>query len=373
MGDNRNPVPDWPDPSTGPDPDAARLAAVIPQLNEADGPADEAGDWPDSLWRIMVELGAPHWSLPDEFGGDACDRPTLTRRYAKVAEGSLTAAFILTQHDAAVRRLVSAATAGLGRAADWLARIGDGRAFTTVGISHLTTSRRHGATALVATETADGYRLDGVIPWVTAAPFASMIVAGAVLADGRQLLIALPTNRPGLTIRDPFPLAALQASCTCELICEEVPVVPSDLLAGPVLDVLAKSDSGGTGGLETSTLALGQARAALVALAGQAGRREELTEPFDALADTWRLLANDLLTAAEGRADAPPSARIRGSANALVLRATQAYLTARKGSGFLRTDPAQRWARQALFFLVWSCPAPVAHASIRDLAGLCSA
>ncbi|MHC5541879.1 acyl-CoA dehydrogenase, partial [Singulisphaera rosea] len=56
----------------------------------------------------------------------------------------------------------------------------------------------------------------------------------------------------------------------------------------------------------------------------------------------------------------------------LALRTTQASLTARKGSGFLRSDPAQRWARQALFFLVWSCPSPVAQAAIRDLAGLCS-
>ena len=63
---------------------------------------------------------------------------------------------------------------------------------------------------------------------------------------------------------------------------------------------------------------------------------------------------------------------VRGQANALALRLTQAYLTARKGSGFLREDPAQRWARQALFFLVWSCPSPVAQAAIRDLAGLCS-
>lgn len=373
MDDTSSQAPDWPEPSTGPDPDAARLTAAIPRLNEADGPADEAGGWPESLWRIVVELGAPRWSLPTEFGGAACDRPTLARRYARVAEGSLTAAFILTQHDAAVRRMVPAAIAGRGRAAEWLARIADGKAFTTVGISQLTTSRRHGQAALVATETADGYRLDGVIPWVTAAPSASVLVTGAVLADGRQLLIALPTDRPGLNVRPAFPLAALQASCTCEIACEGVPVTPEDLLAGPTLDVLATSDGGSTGGLETSALALGQTRAALVALSDQAGRRDELIEPFDALADSWRLLANDLLAAAEGRTGAPPSARIRGSANTLVLRATQAYLTARKGSGFLRTDPAQRWARQALFFLVWSCPAPVAHASIRDLAGLCSA
>jgi hypothetical protein len=63
---------------------------------------------------------------------------------------------------------------------------------------------------------------------------------------------------------------------------------------------------------------------------------------------------------------------VRGQANALVLRATQAYLIARKGTGFLRTEPAQRWARQALFFLVWSCPGPVAQSTLRDLVGLCA-
>ena len=62
---------------------------------------------------------------------------------------------------------------------------------------------------------------------------------------------------------------------------------------------------------------------------------------------------------------------VRAGANSLVLRSTQAYLTASKGTGFLRSEPAQRWARQALFFLVWSCPAPIAQAAIRDLAGLC--
>ena len=75
---------------------------------------------------------------------------------------------------------------------------------------------------------------------------------------------------------------------------------------------------------------------------------------------------------ARGDANAPDPGQIRARANALVLRATQAYLAARKGTGFLRTESAQRWARQALFFLVWSCPAPIAQAAIRDLAGLCS-
>ena len=40
----------------------------------------------------------------------------------------------------------------------------------------------------------------------------------------------------------------------------------SDLLAGPANDILSHAGAVGTGGLETSALALGQSRAALAAL-----------------------------------------------------------------------------------------------------------
>ena len=41
------------------------------------------------------------------------------------------------------------------------------------------------------------YRLNGTMPWVTAASRANLIVTVAALDDGRQMLIALPADRPG--------------------------------------------------------------------------------------------------------------------------------------------------------------------------------
>ncbi len=282
----------------------------------------------------------------------------------------MTAAFILSQHDAGVRRLVAAVERPAAHA--WLELIADDEAFATVGISQLTTSRRHGSHALMAAALDDGYRLDGVMPWVTGAEMADVIVTGALLKDGRQLLIALPTDRPGLDVKPPFPLAALQSSCTSEVTCDNVHVEHSFLLIGPSADVMSHPGSASTGGLETSALALGQARAALAALAAEAPKRAELVEPVDALVIDWRDAWDALVAASHGGPDAPSSSQVRSQANALVLRVTQAYLTARRGSGFVRTEPAQRWARQALFFLVWSCPGPVAQATIRDFAGICS-
>ena len=358
----------WSDPLD--DAVGAHLDKIATRLLPLDGPTEEAGVWSEPLWAVLVEHDAPRWALPPEFGGDDCGRPRLLQRYARIAEGSLTAAFILSQHEAGVRRLAAAADRPAAR--DWLDRIASGSAFATVGISHLTTSRRLGDQPMRAAPIPGGYRLVGAMPWVTAACRADVIVTGAPLDDGSAFLAALPTDRPGVRVLPPFPLAAVQASCTAEVQCDRVELADSDLLAGPAGNVMAHPGAAGTGGLETTAIALGQARAALMSLDYETPRKPGLVEPVEALCQAWARAWSDLMAAASGQPSAPTSGQVRGQANTLVLRATQAYLTARKGSGFLRSDPAQRWARQALFFLVWSCPGPVAQATIRDLVGLCS-
>lgn len=354
------------------DPDEGPIASATIELAMEDGREADREEWPSALWSTLSRIGGPRWSLPVAYGGSSCPRPTLVQRYARLASGSLTAVFILSQHEAALRRL----TAAMPRpAADrWMREVGQHDIIATVGISHLTTSRRLGSQAVRVVEAAHGrYRLDGTMPWVTGATRADLVVTGGTLDDGRQMLIALPTARPGVTVHSPFSLAALQGSCTSEIALDNVTVDDMDILAGPSTDVLAHPGAVGTGGLETSALALGQAHAALSALVELSPDRGDLAEPLDALCDGWRSAWGQLMAQARGEPDAPSPSQIRTQANALVLRATQAYLTARKGTGFLRSEPAQRWARQALFFLVWSCPAPIAQAAIRDLAGLCPA
>jgi alkylation response protein AidB-like acyl-CoA dehydrogenase len=359
-------LPDWSEP----DPDDARIESLVASLAREDGPADAAGSWPEGLWRLLVEAGATRWALPQAYGGQVCSRPLLFERYARLASGSLTAVFLLSQHDAAVRRLSDAASREGARR--WLDAIGSGQAFTTVGISQLTTSRRLGAQALLATETAAGtYRLRGAMPWVSGACRADVFVTGALLEDGRQMLIALPADRPGVTVQPAFELAALQASCTAEVTLNDVQVTESDILSSPSQEPSGQPGAVGTAGLGTSALALGQARAALAALVAMAEDRLDLNDPVDVLCETWAQSWSSLMACAHGEESLVSPSQVRAQANALALRTTQAYLTARRGSGFLRSEPAQRWARQALFFLVWSCPMPIAQAAIRNLAGLC--
>ena len=58
---------------------------------------------------------------------------------------------------------------------------------------------------------------------------------------------------------------------------------------------------------------------------------------------------------------------IRQRANSLVIRAAQASLGAAKGAGFVHGHPAERAVREAMFFLVWSCPQPVVESTLKAL------
>jgi alkylation response protein AidB-like acyl-CoA dehydrogenase len=146
-------------------------------------------------------------------------------------------------------------------------------------------------------------------------------------------------------------------------------VLPREwLLAGPAEKVMTVGKAG-TGGLETSCLALGLARGAIDYLAKEAAARSELQFVAERLDHAEQTARTELLDLADQGGTPEAALALRARANALVLRATQSALTASKGAGFLRSHPAQRWARQAMFFLVWSCPRPAMEATLGYLAG----
>jgi butyryl-CoA dehydrogenase len=285
-----------------------------------------------------------------------------------LAGACLTTTFILSQRDAAARRIRDTSRAELCQ--ELLRPLACGGRFATVGISQLTTSRQHGGPAMRARTTAEGFVLDGTMPWVTGADQAHHLVAGAVLDDGQQILAVVPADASGLRFGAPLDLMALAGSRTAEVICDGVAVDRRWLLAGPAKQVM-QAGRGGTGGLETSCPALGLAGAAIDYLAAEARNRPEWAEIAGRLAATRQDVRTEMLRLAEDGGKPEEMSALRAQANALVLRATQTALTAAKGVGFVRPHPAQRWARQALFFLVWSCPRPAAEATLGYLLGEC--
>jgi len=320
--------------------------------------ADQSTEWPALSLETVQTAGALHWSLPGPFGGCGQSASELLAAHERIATACLTTAFILSQREAAIRHLTKAPAHLQQRFLPQLVAGG----YASVGLSQLTTSRQHRGHALRATATATGYRLDGEIPWVTGADQAVVIIIGATLEDSSQILVALPPDQAGLRIDPPMPLSALAGSRTAMMKCNGVSVEHELLLIQPKDRVLGPV---GGGGLETTNLALGLAVAALDLIQQEATVRPDLAAVVDQLESaTVDLRARVHALAVTPDSDAIHAARVDGTR--LALQATQTALLAAKGAGFVHPHAAGRLARQALFFLVWSCPRPVVAGLLED-------
>lgn len=327
---------------------------------------DLSGDWPDTDLSVLANVGAMRWAIPMEFGGEDYSPLEIHFRYEAIASASLTTALILTQRDSAIDFIESAR--------DWsmrptlLRRMANNELFATIGIAQLTTSRQGGAPALRATRQVHGaYQLDGLIPWCTGAAKAALIIAGAVLDDGQQILFALPTDTPGVHVDLPMPLSALRSSWTTSVRCEGVILEEKWILRGPTERALT--------GARGKSLALGQTFLAT----GLAGGALDLIAQHDSdqarqahgrLDRQLQALRERVLTlsAPAHQADAASAgALLRGACSELALRCAHVAVTLYKGAALLNDHPAQRLAREALFLLVWSCPVPVIDCTIELL------
>lgn len=365
------------------------------RLREEAAETDRTGRWPAEQLRLCGAAGVYEWFLGPEWGGRGWSDEQVVHGYLALSAACLTTTFILTQRTGACRRIAGSANEVLKQRL--LPGLVQGTLFATVGISHLTTSRRYlSKPVLTAEATSAGFRLNGMSPWVTGGAAADVIVTAATYVENgavtdRQLLMAVPTNMVGVRVGEPLPLIGVSASSTGPVHFDGVDVPRDWQIAGPVANVMTSGVGGSTGGYETSTLALGLAQAAIDYMAAEAAKRPDLREPMLALGAEYQVLLDDLLCVVRGDTScrtenaispdhsalamdrsvhSPSKESIRQRANSLVLRATQAALTAAKGAGYVVGHPAGRWCREALFFLVWSCPQPVANANLCELAGI---
>ncbi len=365
-------------------PDQPALTELRKLLLEEPPPdRDPSEGWIRRQWDLCVRFGVPRWFVPDSLGGFGWNDADIIRGYLALSSACLATTFVLTQWVSAVKRIVGGDNSELARRI--VPGLLDGKRFTTVGVSHLTTSRQHLARPAMQVRRCDrrsGFLLDGYSPWVTAAPLATEIVTGGTMDDGRQVLLVAPTDSEGMEIGASQELIALSSSLTGPVTCRNVFVADENLVAGPAQRVMeSDSTSAGafTGGVQTSTLALGLAAAAIDFIEEQARSRPKLGDSHKTLRQTWRELVDGLHGAAAADLAAPTGGsgalsnpldkdELRSRANSLVLRTTQAAMVVARGAGFVSGHPVGRWCREALFFLVWSCPQAVQDANLCEFA-----
>ncbi len=347
--------------------DLVELCERLSRSSAELGAGCRAGRWPAEQLQWCAEAGVFRWFVPKRFGGWEWNEPQQLEGYLALSKACLTTAFVLTQWNAACKRIAMSANTALQ--SRLLPAMADGSLFATVGISHLTTSRQHvSAPVLSCIENSDGsWTLDGFSPWVTGGAHADVLVVGATQTDGKQILCAVPRDRTGVKAGAGADLIALAASATDRVEFERVNVQADEIIAGPKENVMHSGVGGGAGGLQTSTLAIGLTLAAVEFLQREAIARPDLSSIANKLAEDAQALRRALMEICEGDC-LWTSGKLREQVNSLVLRATQSALVAAKGAGFVDGHPAGRWCREALFFLVWSCPQPVLAANLCEFA-----
>lgn len=164
-------------------------------------------------------------------------------------------------------------------------------------------------------------------------------------------------------------LLALDAAYTSAVYCDAVRLASSEIVAGPVPQVLGRRSPirrlsvsatglGLVAGIGDCISALEESGpSGLPPFAGEVERRRA--------AFARRLAA----LAAEENAEKEDIDTLRADMNALLVNLAGVLMTVAKGSGYLRGRTAQRLAREALFFCVWSAQDPVRQATIDRLLG----
>lgn len=354
------------------------LALLCQQLQDTHVASQQSGLNNAELALTRMKLCREHdvfkWFSSEEYGGFGWSTHEIMQGYLQISAACLSTAFILTQRHGAVSRITGSENDTLRNTL--LPLLSSGEIFCSVGISHLTTSHRHLAKPVLRAEKVNGgFVLNGFSPWVTGISLADSVVVGASVHESEseqgsasdEILIIAETDQQGVNRPKTPELVALSDSCTGEVRFDNVFVGDENLIGGPIPKIMLQGKGGNTGGLQTSTLALGLANAAITFLEEQTAQRSEFENPAISLRAQYHIAETQIIELANGIENCS-NQEIRASVNSLVLRSTQAALMAAKGAGYRSDHHVGRWCKEALFFLVWSCPQPVAETNLCELA-----
>ncbi|HWC37671.1 MAG TPA: acyl-CoA dehydrogenase family protein [Acidimicrobiales bacterium] len=350
---------------------AARSVATTtlsPRAEETDRAYRVPRDNLDALADAgLFGLAAPE---PD---GAALPSPAVVREVHEALAGACGATFFVwAQHHTPVRLL--ARTSNVGLRERWLGRLCSGSALGGVMFAYL----RWDQVPLRARRVPGGYRVSGVAPWATSWGMADVFAVAACLHDDLVLWF-LRDGRADDAVRPsaPLELVVMQSTSTVRVAFEDLFVPEGDVLLVEPFEAWRHRDRITTS--QPSPAALGVADTSLRLL----GERAEAT-PDRTARDTARSLTTEIARSrhmAYRLADMPVPTEPGDSLETHLARmvearvsnldvartASHALVTAVGGAAMARTHPAQRLAREAMFYFVQAQTAPIEEASLRRL------
>ncbi len=331
---------------------ADRAATVADSLlAPAAEQVDIDGKIPVSHFNALADAGLFGMLGPATAGGADVSASVARRTMAHIAGGCGSTFFVWAQHHGVVRTLRSSRNDELRD--PLLAELCAGEQIAGVAFAH---ARRVGSPPLRASRIDGGWQLDGVAPWTTSWGIAKQFAIAAETEDGQLVWSLIPADSTGGIEPQPLPLPVLAATGTVALRIDGCVVADRD--------VITIMDANEWRATDRRTASIGQ-----TAVLGVADRAIRLLahgarSPSDSAADAAASLKTELgarwtddeellpLVLDFDEAGIAAASTHRARCLELGQRSTTALLAASGGRGMDLRNPAQRLAREAMFYVI---------------------
>lgn len=301
--------------------------------------------------RCLAQAGLFGLAIPTKYGGLDADEVTR-HEYAEIlASACGVTAFTQQQLQTGIKFVIEAENKPLK--SELLPALAAGRLRCGIALSHL---RRPGPPAVGAQRVDGGYRLSGLIPWITGWSVLDGFVLGATLEGGEHLFayVEKAVCAAALTASPSLPLIVMAASDTVEVQVRDLFIPDESVLSRRPAHALQEADQRTIA--SHAALPLGCARAGARWLRELAQKPERAALGQTAMAFTLeidRCRRDALLWNCDcvGHPHyATHALRARATANVLALRAAHAAIVATGGRAHLRDAVPQRLLREAQFY-----------------------
>ena len=356
---------------------AARCVAenvLLPAAQES----DRAAEPNRANFQALAKAGLLGLTLPEAFGGLNASGAVQWEYTQILAAACGVTTFVQAQHHGPSRMIANSQNIALKNAV--LPGLATGKTMCGISFAHL---RRPAPPILRATETSDGFRLDGTAPWVTGWGVISQVVFGAELPDGRFVYMWSPIEREAfadlfapivnggtLTASAPLPLCAMNASGTVEIDLDNWFVPREHFLSYSDRETLRRNDRNGV--LNAASMSIGCASASLRVLSETAEKRnlpavrvaaESLSREFSEI----RAQTVDWNTRTAEPEFFENAIRLRAWIIEFGVRAAHAAVSANSGAANSLNHPAQRLLREAMFYSIQAQTSDVMAATLERL------
>lgn len=330
--------------------EAARLLAPLAAQTERDG-----------VERVTLDClaGAGLYGIlgPESITARVPSAPVY-RRVAEVLAGADASTwFLWFQHHPVVRMLAASTNQELAQR--WLPALCAGTTQAGVAFSHLRSER----VVMPATRLDGGWRLSGVAPWCTGWGLLDLVLVGATTPDDEVLFALVPLAEGDTMIPGPpLHLAAMGGTRTFPLHLNSYVVADDDVVLSAPRAKWATADAAAGANVQPSSFGI-----TLAALGELAALDPASAEVLSARLEAVRLRAYELADDVPAGDAIDERLRLRAEALSLGVSVTSALVAAVGGRAMTGDHPAQRWAREATFHLVFAQTKAARAASLAHL------